>query len=636
MLNSILTKLSENHRYLLFILWFLLICTFASVLEADYVLFDEDKVILENPLITAPLSGDALVNILTTFNSNQYAPLSALSFWLEYNIFGFNSAVSHLINLLLHIVCATIVYFIALLLTENALTSWLIAALWSLHPVQVESVAWVLERRNLLHGMFYFASLAAYLRYLVTARRAHILLATVFMLFSGLSKTLAFFLPFCWLLIDWLKARHLSWKLITEKLPAFVLAAVLLFITLYAAHGGIADSGQGILNWRIAAYNISFYVAKALLPLNFSATYEINRFGAETFVGAYFYFALCVVFALFICRRRRLVAFAVLFYLFHILPLSGLVRVGYQFYAALHFMYIPLLGIIIAAVALLKDLQKAWQKSAFTVFAGLLAVMMLATISYDLCHVWYNTETLFKHCLKHDPNNGFARRQLANYLEMKMRFDEAALNYRELIAHYPNFYVGYHGLGRVLMTLDKTDKALRLFDKALQCDPRRADVLCDRGYILFLDRKYRAAENDFSQSLAYKENQNVRFLRSSARRHQGDYSGALGDMALILAVDTENFAAKIGLFELFVEGGRWLQALEIVLSIFSQIADHPQKWDEYREAFSTPSFSLMLSRMMPYNSLITHRLRHYKIKMADSGWSCIVAIFYFDAVSEVR
>lgn len=596
------------HRYLLFALCFLLIFVFASVIEADYLLFDEDIVILNNPMIRAPLTIGALKNIFTSFETNQYTPLSVLSFWFEYNVFGFNSAVSHLINLLLHIACAMVVYFLAFFITKNMLTSWLIAALWSVHPVQVETVAWVLERRNLLHALFYFAASVAYLRYLQTERRRDMAFALFLMLLSGLSKTLAFLLPFTWFLLDWLKERPFSWKLVTEKIAAFLLAGFLLFTTLYAAHGEIRVSETGGLNWKTAGSSIVFYVAKTLVPLNLSATYEINPFSSGKLVCSSLCFFLFVMMAILVSVRSRLAAVAVMFYLLHILPMSGLVKVGYDFYAALHFMYIPLLGLVMAAVAVVKRLTALDSSDRLPIFASLLVVLLLATFSRNYCLVWNNSGSLFEHSLALDPANKFARHQLARFLETKKLWAEAVGHYRELTVIYPDFFGGYYGLGRIFMLQNKLGESIVMFNEAMKYNLERWDIPLDRGCLLLLMKKYRAAENDFSESLAYEETQKARFLRSDACRRQGDYSGAINDLAFLLEADSENFAAKLGLFEVFVESGRWLSALEVMVSVLSQMADNHEKWNYYMAMLSSPGLSVMFGRMIPYRSLVRYRL----------------------------
>ncbi len=306
----------SRESHLLLALWLLVIVTFASVITAEYVLYDETIDILGSDMIKAPLSFASFKAIFSTFTSNQFTPLSVLSFWLEYNIFGFNSSVSHLVSLLLHLACVTMVFWLLKAMTQRPLFSWVITAVWALHPMQVETVAWVLERRNLLYGFFYFASLHSYVNYQNSRSRKSLALATVCLVLAGLSKALAFILPLSWLMLDWLKSRSFSLQLFKEKAAGFVLSAIFFALAFFAAHGEIASDAQGFLNWSMACYNISFYAIKTLLPFNLLPAYEINRFIEGIFTPGPLYLAIFIALAWFACRGSRQRLFGVLFYFF--------------------------------------------------------------------------------------------------------------------------------------------------------------------------------------------------------------------------------------------------------------------------------------------------------------------------------
>lgn len=613
MLNRFVDRVCSNRQYLLYALWLLLIVTFSSVVGADYVYFDEHVEVLGNPLITAPLSIDGLLKIFTSFQANQYTPLSLTSFWLEYNLFGFNSAVSHLINLFLHLICATLVYFVAEFFLAKGLPAFFAAALWSLHPLQVETVAWVLERRNLLYGTFYFASLLAYIKFLQTQRQRYIAVATVLMVFSGLAKTLAFFLPFNWLLIDWLKARSFSFKLITEKMAAIIVAAAMVAVMFYGAQASVAGSGAGAINLQLASYNMSFYIGKALLPVNLSPTYEMHTGTAGLFTNGPLYLTLILLLAFWAGRKNKLVAYALLFYFFTILPLSGLVRVGYKFYAVLHFMYVALFGLVLAVVAGVQSVAIKESVKRSAVVAGLIITMLFVMISRDYCHIWQNSLVLFAHCLEHDPDNRFARNQMAVVLESRGMLPEAATHFKELIRRYPEFFGGYYGMGRIFMLLEQQPSALKMLDKAVQYNQKRADIPLDRGTVLLLLQRFAAAETDLTDSLLVKEASRTRFMRSQARRQQGDYLGAIDDLQRVAGEAPDDFSVKISLLELFVESGRGTDALACLLDVLQQIGQNPQEWESFHKAICTPGFYAVIIRMAPYRNFFKYRLKWYPV-----------------------
>jgi len=601
----------SRESHLLLALWLFVIVTFASVITAEYVLYDETIDILGSDMIKAPLSFASFKAIFSTFTSNQFTPLSVLSFWLEYNIFGFNSSVSHLVSLLLHLACVTIVFWLLKAMTQRPLFSWVVAAVWALHPMQVETVAWVLERRNLLYGFFYFASMHSYVNYQNSRSRKSLALATVCLVLAGLSKALAFILPLSWLMLDWLKGRKFSKELFYEKIPALCFSTGLFSILFLAAKAEIINSEQAINNYLVASYGMSLYIAKTFLPFNMSAVCEINTSTVGMLSSGPVYFLMVLIPAIWIGLKNRLCAFGVLFYFLHILPLSGLIRVGYQLYAGYHFMFLPLFGVLLALAGFIDMHLRKPQTGLLAFYLSLVGILVLAGISFNHSFVWQNSETLFKDCLQNDLENRFARNQLAVHYEINKRYDEAIAEFSEVIRQYPTFYGGYHGLGRINMALGKPVEAGKNLDLAVKYNVGRSDILNDRGYLRLFLKQYRGAEEDFSESLGYYENAEIRHLRSETRRRQGDYSGAANDMQAVISEQPANFSARASLVETLVEGGRYLAAVEPLLIIFSEVNANPQNLDQYKTLLFTPSFRQTVIRMLPLRNFFYYRLGWY-------------------------
>lgn len=585
-------------------LWLLILLTFWSVAGFEYLSFDEDQVILKNPLITAPLGFEGLVDIFTSLATNQYSPLSVLSFWVEYNLFGFNSSISHLINLLLHLICATAVYLLAAEIIGQKSVAWLVAAGWALHPIQVETVAWVLERRNLLHGLFYFASMFAYIRFRRTGRRRDMWLAVAAMLFSGLAKTLAFMQPLSWLMLDLLDKRPVSRELLKEKLPALLLALVLFLTTFLAAQQEFQPTDKSSLNFRAAAGSVVLYSEKTFFPAELSATYELNRLNPGT-EGI----SLAVVLLFFLlfavagwCNRAA--AAGILFFFVHLAPMSGLVRVGYNFYAALHFMYVPLLGLIAATVALAAKAGHSIRATAVFQYAGFLLVLLLAALSFQHSQIWKNTGTLFEHSLQLDPVNRFARNQLAVFYETAGRNDEASGHFKKLIDEYPDFFGGYYGLARIYAVQGQTDKALEMFTQAVRLNDGRGGILNDYGRLLLRLRRYREAEEAFLKSLELEPGRTALLLRAEARRSRGNYPGAIADLTMLVYNQPGNLSYRLARIETLFEAGNWPAVfLDLHLLLLSVASLSPCPEDDF--AFIAEHFAGRWHLLLPYSSVFT-------------------------------
>lgn len=598
------TTIWGSPTYAMFILWLLTIVVFFPVLEADYVDFDEHERILANPLVTAPLSLNSLSAIFTSFEANQYTPLSMASHWLEYNVTGFNSAVSHLVSLLLHILAVTAVFFLSTAMCRSLFTGFIIAAIWGLHPMQVDSVAWVLERRNLLYGAFLFLSMNSWQQYIDTRKSLNRHLAAVFMLISGLSKTLAFMIPFFWLLQDYVKARKASFTLVREKTVGLILAVILVILLFAGAWDGIPKNQSRSLHWQNSAWAISFYVAKTFLPVGLTATFEENASTIGMFaVGPVYLIFVMAIFA-YLGFKCRLAAVGAIFYLCTIIPVSGLVRVGYSFYVSCHFVYVPLWGICLLAAVVFRRLFLAYAARKSGLIAALISLIVFVIISHSHVPVWNNTISLFEHSVAVDPLGRFARNQLAGAYLKASDLDRAQKHYSELARIYPEFFSGYNGLA--MIAVRRGDKALarQMFDKALQIKPNEPVILMNRALLKKSEQDYEGAEADFTSSLLVTpENWKTRFLRADLLALQGKYHRAIEDLVNLMIAAPHNSFIRLNLFLLFVESADYYNAAIIALELSKGRIEQADF-----NAVCQSDFNVFLLKMLPFRRLIQHNI----------------------------
>lgn len=640
--NDYLQTIARRPFYAVGILWFITILVFSQVLTADYVAYDEQTDILGNPIINAPLNLASLKIIFFSFakNANQYTPFSTASFWLEQNLFGFNSAISHFISLLLHLGCATLIYFLAISLTGSSLAGWLISMLWAVHPLQVDTVAWVLERRNLLYAFPLFASLTLYSAYSETGKSAYRHLALLFMIISGLAKTLAFFIPFAWLIIDYIKGRQFNSQLIKEKLPALFFSIIFIVIMFAGALGGISKRPSGTLDWNLATYGISFYVGKTILPTNLSPVFEAN-FASENAIsyGPLLFMMVLIIFVM-AGRCNKLVAAGLIFYLCHILPLSGLIRVGQRFFASSHFMYVPLFGLLLAIAAWVGH---ALRKTAFKKLLpalACLAIFVFALLSFTHCSIWQNTETLYEHVLRVDPDCGFARNNLAafyhemkdngramgHYAELVRRYPQnfpyrqsfagilmaetnytaAAEQFQELINRFPERSEGFSGLASAFYMLGRYEQSLAASDQAIALNKGSGMLHYNRGLTRLAVGDQVGAEEDYSSVITINASDSKALLvRSEVRRSRGNHTGAIDDVVRLISLHPGNLIVKVKLFELFCESCSYASALVAAADFIADV----YKADEKRlialyDVYGNAPWDFLL-RLFPFRGLIS-------------------------------
>lgn len=601
---------TETHAIL--ILWLLIVAVFFPVLAAEYVDFDEHETILANPAVTSSLSIASLRHIFTSFNSNQYTPLSIASHWLEYNLVGFNSALSHLINLVLHMLAAAAVLLLAVSLLGSIPAAWLAAAFWAVHPLQTDTVAWVLERRNLLYGMFFFASMLSYTAYVDTKRRRYLALGTVAILLSGFSKTLAFTLPFFWLLIDWVKDRPRGLYLLREKWVAGLLSTVLIVLLFAGAFSGIPKNTEKILHWKNAAYALSFYPAKTILPTGLSPTFEENASTAGMFDRGFLYLLTFMVIAALMSWRNRAITTGFIFYLVNIIPLSGLVRVGYSFYVSCHFVYVALWGLIMALTFWARDVASGYVDAKKLWLAGFVVLLSFSAISFSHSGIWQNSISLFEHALQVDPQGKFARNQLAAAFIKEKRFAEAEYHYAELVRRYPDFYSGYNGLGLLYSRRGEYDKAMANFDRAIELGEGQSVSLQNRGMLRFATGDLAGAEADFTASLANNpDNLKTRFHRVELRARCGQYQAAIADIVEVIARQPGNLSPVLRQFELLLEAGSYYSAADLFLTMLATVEQNGISPQAFAAQIFYPTARDFFRRIGPFRSMIRHRFGWY-------------------------
>jgi len=628
------------------LLVFIIFLTFFPVIEADYLAYDEQTEILAGPLINQPINLNALWQIFSSVEkgANQYTPLSVASFWLEFNLFGQNSAVSHLINLLLHCFAAVAVYCLLLQLLEKASMAWFAAALWAVHPFQVQSVAWVLERRNLLYGMFLFASFAVYALSNQNKKKLLVHVATIFMLLSGLAKTLAFFAPVVWLMIDLVAGRRDFARMFREKTPAFVLGLILMIVMFKAASGGISSQAGGLLDWNLATFAMSFYVYKTLWPVELLPVYEVSSTSEAMLTSGPVFFAVTALLLAIVSRKNFLGLAGSLFYFMHIFPLSGLIRVGKRFYAAGHFMYVAVFGLILVLISLIDRPERQNRFNWPEVVLACAVLLSLAGVSYSHCHIWKDTVSLYEYVLAADPDSEFSRRNLAVFYLGKFDYQNAARHFSELVRRHPQNkqylhsyaaslvntgetakaykyfeeYVrrfpdcasGYKGKAFFLMQQDKQLEAIENYSLAIDSANHTHDLFKDRAAARIICSDYPGAIDDLNTFLAKeKDDLNALMMLTEASRRLGKYGVAIAAATRIVELRPDFVVFRKMLFELYCEALDYSNASIYLAEILVHLAAQPEKFlANIKQLFWSASFKSLLP-IVPYRGLLYHWFR---------------------------
>ncbi len=470
--------------------------------------WDDENYIATNRMVQK-LSPLNIKKMFTTFFFGNYHPLTLLSFALEYRFFGLNPPAYHATNIIIHLMNCVLVFLLIYMLSKNAAISCIVALLFGIHPLHVESVAWISGRKDVLYTLFFFASLIAYTNFLKEQKRVYYYLSLLLFLFSLLSKSMAVSLPLVLLLIDYLSGKKISWGMLKDKAPFFALSLLFGIFALLSQQDAIRHDYAGdsmLKNFIVASHGLLFYLQKMFLPVDLSCLYMYSR-KHFAIMETNFYLSPFIVAALCACvvysaRHTRKVVFGSLFYLFTLLPVLQLIPVGHAF-AADRYTYVPLIGIFyIVAAGLLHLFERKHRsmKLLNVLLAAALAAALFASglISWNRIHVWKDGLSLWDNVIKSYPFSSIAYNNRGAAYFVNKQYDQAIKDFTSAITVSPNYDQANANLCRAYITTGDNKKALPFCLKAIQINPRMDDV-----YIL-LGNMFHANDKDKAISLYRK------------------------------------------------------------------------------------------------------------------------------------
>ncbi len=454
---------------------------FGQTLGHEFVNYDDPEYVIANPMVNGGFSIHGIVWAFTHSYSSNWHPVTRLSHMLDCQLFGLNPSGHHLSAVLLHSSAAVLLFLLLLQMTAALWRSAFVAAIFAIHPLRVESVAWVAERKDVLSGVFFLLTLSAYVAY--TRRRSPFRYLAVCILFAlGLmSKPMLVTTPCVLLLLDyWPLRRQLTWpRLVLEKIPLFGLSAASCFATILAQRHAIASVTILPLTARIVNAVDSYvtYLGQMVWPVRLAVFYPY--FGMSPFSGkALMSLTLLGALTVVVLARRKQFPYLVtgwFWYLIMLVPVIGVVQVGEQAHAD-RYTYLPQIGIALIIAWFAVDLfgTGLWSRRAFVVGAAGVTVLLAWQASLQASY-WRTSETLCRHTLAVTSNNWVADNSLGMYLLERDRVDEAIPYFREAVRIQPKDTDGHNNLGNALLQKGRTAEAMVQYQEALDLSHSAGD-----------------------------------------------------------------------------------------------------------------------------------------------------------------
>jgi len=459
------------------------VAVFSPALRFGFVLYDDPEYVTDNPLVRAGLSVEGVRWAFTSAYAANWHPLTWLSHMLDATLFGRAAWGHHLTSIGLHAAAAALCYLVFVSWTGAVGRSALVATLFAMHPLRVESVVWVAERKDVLAAFWWMLALLAYgawVRRRTAGRYAALLVAFALAL---LSKPMVVTLPFVLLLCDlWPLCRPIDVRLVTEKLPLFTLAAVASAVTFVAQRqGGAVISLEDLtlldrtLN-ALVAYVV--YLGKTIWPLDLAVFYPMRAVSIVEAGGALAVLAFLSAVVLLSVRREAAPAMGWLWFLGVLVPVIGIVKAGEQAFAD-RFTYLPHVGLFIAMVWWLGD---RLPRTAGIVL-GALAVGACVVLTTRQLDVWRDSVTLFAHAVAQGGDNPIAETNLAGALIEAGRGAEARPHAERAARLAPEAPQVHLTLGRVALDGGDVDRAVAAFEEAARLDPHEARAHYNLGVV---------------------------------------------------------------------------------------------------------------------------------------------------------
>ena len=515
----------------------------------DFVNYDDHPYITSNPNVNRGITSNSVLWAFTKPHCFMWHPLTTISHIVDCQFFGLKPLGHHFVSVAIHIVSALLLFWILKNITGTMWLSAFVAAVFALHPLQVESVAWAAERKTVLSGLFWLLTMAAYIHYAKQPRLGRYLVVLLVFGLCIMTKPVVVTLPFALLLLDYWpleriggrrtedpaslrfavasrrkmaeKERQkasLKWSII-EKIPLLAMSAILAVITYLAQQsGGAVQALEKIsLDYRVANMFLSYisYIGKMLWPSRLAAFYphpHVNLSNPIVVICAAA-FLLISIFSIYLHRRRKYVTVGWLWYVGTLVPTIGLVQSSDQAMAN-RYMYIPMLGLLIIIGWTVKDfiIHRPRVRIAATVISVIALLSLLILTRIQVRH-WQNTLTLFEYALNVTRDNDIAENSYGRALLDKDMVDEAEKHLRNAVRITPAFVEARDNLALALSRQNKIGDAIIQFTEVLKLAPNtdigpkpdiRYEAYANLGIAYNQSGRYEAAIHNWTKALELK------------------------------------------------------------------------------------------------------------------------------------
>jgi Tfp pilus assembly protein PilF len=549
----------------------LTLCIYWPVQNYDFINFDDPTYITENSHVQMGLRADGLRWAFSTNFFGLWNPLVWLSFMLDFQLFRFNAGGYHWTNVLIHLLNTILLFFLFKNLTGAIWRSAFVAALFAIHPINVESVAWVSERKNVLSMFFWLLTMLCYAWYVRKPNWKRYVPVLISFALGLMSKPMLVTLPFVLLLIDYwplnrtaIDEQHKTVShvaagvakeklkfLILEKIPLFVLSIISIWIMLYVPQEASAPRFEqtidSVFSQRIinAIFSYGMYIKKIFWPTDLFIPYLYLHISIWQIL---LFSILLVIITVFVCKYFKKYPYLPVgwfWYLGTLVPVIGIIQIGEQTMAD-RYAYSTVIGLFIMIVwgaeqiSLKRDIYKK-----ILVIMFVLSICVLAVAAHNQQKLWKNSFTLFEYTLKKDPNNYVAYALIGQELARNGKNEQALYYYDIVLKLTPNIYSAYKNKAVILKRLGKRHEAIQVFQKAIQLDKSSAKTYYALGLLYLEDNNLDKCEEYALKSIKKDPNYGEAYnLLGLALLKKGNLKESMQCFENALRINSNNINAQ--------------------------------------------------------------------------------------------
>ncbi len=522
-------KINNNSKKQILIIYIVLIlatlAVFWQVKQCNFVNFDDQIYVTANNHIQSGITLDGIRWAFSTTYAEFWHPLTWLSLMFDYQLYSLNPGGYHVTNLILHILSTLLLFWLFHRMTGALWRSAFVAAFFALHPLHVESVAWISERKDVLSAFFWMLTLCLYVYYTEKPVIRRYLLVVFSFVCALMSKPMVVTLPVIMMLLDYWplnrfetkKDHPVLWQ-VKEKLPFFLLSAVFSIITIYAQRNLFTNNFSLAARFANALVSFVTYLEKTFWPYDLAVFYPFsNNLPIWQILGATLLIVIISIRVIMVFKRLPFLCVGWFWYIIALLPVLGIVRSTSH---SMHdcYNYLPSVGFYIILAWGIPSLIKSDNVRKKILFpAAISAGLILAAITWQQCGYWGNTIRLWNHALKVTENNYMAHTNLAADLLKRGKINEAIDHLGKAISIMPSFEIPYYDRGIAYYHLGMRQRALDDFKKATRIKPDYTAAYYNMGIIYMDLGEYQSAIANYSEAI----------------RLNPDYAYAYNDRALV-------------------------------------------------------------------------------------------------------